>query len=436
MRLAHGHSVGRGGHCASRSGQQAVHRYLVPRRSQEVGNPDNGRVALYPLSVSTLSESPFSAGSSVLIVHSSAELYGADRACLTVASATIAAGLNAHVVVPEAGPLLPLLEAAGATVHILDPLILRRAELRGFRAVRTIALWPITVLRLRRFARQFRFDLVHSNCAPTVGGALLSRWWRVPHVWHVHEIFEDHRATRIVFEWLLSHADVVLAASGAVKNQFRSPSLKARCRVAYTGAEVPSDIVGVTPLDRSPAQLVCVGRLNQWKGQDVLIQAVGLLRNRAVDVRLKLVGDVFASEHHFREQLRELVVGLGLDGIVAFLGERRDALQLIAEADIVIVPSAQPEPFGIVVVEAMAFGRPIVATDAGGPREIITSGHDGILVPPRDAVALADAIDTLIHNSAEARRLGANAQLTATRFRPDGMAERVLETYRELLGVK
>lgn len=376
-----------------------------------------------------------SAHPSVLLVHSSAELYGSDRACLTVATAAVSAGFDTHVILPSNGSLEPLLEDAGATVHILDPLILRRAELRGFRAVRTVVLWPATVLGLRRFSRRFRFDLVHSNCAPTVGGALLAHWWDVPHVWHVHEIFENQRTARVVFERLLSHADVILAASNAVSNQFRSPSVRARCRVAYTGAEVPDDIVTVSPLDRSPAELVCVGRLNGSKGQDFLIQAISLLRNRGVDVRLKLVGDVFASENHFREQLEELVARLSLNDFVSFMGERRDALQLIASADIVVVPSAHPEAFGIVVVEAMALGRPVVATNVGGPSEIVTAGHDGLLVAPRDAAALAVAISSLIDNPAEARRLGKNSQLTAERFRPAGLADRVLETYRDLLGV-
>jgi glycosyltransferase involved in cell wall biosynthesis len=378
---------------------------------------------------------PSSTKSTILLVHASAELYGSDRACLTIASGAVAAGFEMHVIVPTKGPLIPLLESAGATVHILDPLILRRAELRGLDAFRTVARWPATVLRLRRFSRQLRFDLVHSNCAPTVGGALLARWWGVPHIWHVHEIFEDQRSARIVFERLLSSADVLLVASGAVANQFRSQALKARCRVVYTGGDVPADIVGVNPLSRSPVELICVGRLNQWKGQEFLIQAVGALRERGVDVDLKLVGDVYAAEHHFREQLEQLVTRLGLDSFVTLLGERRDALHLIAEADIVVVPSAQPEPFGIVVVEAMALGRPIVATDAGGPREMITSGEDGILVAPRDATALANAIEKLVTDPSDGRRLGINARTTAQRFSTAEMTRSVLAMYHMLLNI-
>ncbi|HEY5194057.1 MAG TPA: glycosyltransferase family 4 protein [Solirubrobacteraceae bacterium] len=373
---------------------------------------------------------------SVLLVHASAELYGSDRACLTMASAAVTAGLDTHVIVPTVGPLVARLETAGADVHILDPLILRRSELHGLRALGTIARWPATVLALRRLSRQFRFDLVHSNCAPTIGGAFLAHWWDVPHVWHVHEIFEDQRIARVVFERLLTHADVVVAASRSISDQFQSDALRDRCRVVYTGGEVPPEIVCAHPLNGSPVELICVGRLNHWKGQDFLIHAVDILRGRGMDINLKLVGEVFASQNHFRQQLEELVTTLELTASVSFLGERRDALQLMANADIVVVPSSQPEPFGIVLIEAMALGRPVVATDAGGPREIVTTGHDGLLVTPGNATALADAIGQLVEDPDNARRLGSNARLTAKKFTPRTLADHALSIYDELLDVK
>ena len=155
-----------------------------------------------------------------------------------------------------------------------------------------------------------------------------------------------------------------------------------------------------------------------------------------MDINLKLVGEVFASQNHFRQQLEELVTTLELTASVSFLGERRDALQLMANADIVVVPSSQPEPFGIVLIEAMALGRPVVATDAGGPREIVTTGHDGLLVTPGNATALADAIGQLVEDPDNARRLGSNARLTAKKFTPRTLADHALSIYDELLDVK
>jgi len=370
----------------------------------------------------------------LLIVHASADLYGSDRACLAIARAA-AAEYDVHVVVPWRGPLVARLQEVGATTYVFDPLVLRRSELRGRRALTTPFRWARALVGLRRFARRGRFDVVHSNCITTVGGRYLARRWRAPHVWHVHELFADDGVARRLFERLLRDADRIVAASSAVASQFHSPELRARCVVAHTGADVPETISRSVPLTHAPAHIVCVGRLNAWKGQGDLIAAVGLLRDEGVDVRLGLVGDVFADEHHFRDRLVAQVRALGLDERVSFLGERADALELMGAADVVVIPSASPEPFGMVVVEAMALGRPVIATAAGGPQEVVTDGVDGILVPPRDPRQMANAIAGLLADSARARKLGATAATTAARFSSAAMADRVLETYRELLAV-
>ena len=187
------------------------------------------------------------------------------------------------------------------------------------------------------------------------------------------------------------------------------------------------------PLATNRVELICVGRFNQWKGQEYLIRAIGLLRDRGIIVTLSLVGDVYANEVHFRQQLVSLIEALDLKDTIHLLGERRDAHDLMAQADIVVVPSALAEPFGIVVVEAMALGRPLIATDAGGPSEIVTSGHDGLLVHLRDAPALAEAISRLMIDPAMARELGINAKKTAQRFTYTALADTVVASYDRLL---
>lgn len=384
-------------------------------------------------SVAQCASTPLSEPARILFVHSSAELYGSDRACLAMAKAAAASGFATYVLLPCQGPLVPLLRSAGCTVYTFDPLVLRRADLHGLRLLLVIPQWLSALVRLYRFSRRTRADLVHSNCMPTLGGAFLARSWQVPHIWHVHEIFSENRIAAAFFERLLRTADVILAASGAVVSQFRSSSLRQKARVAYTGASVPKDVKRTVPLQGEVPEVICVGRISGWKGQRVLIQAVGQLRDHGTKVRLTLVGDVFRSEHHSRKQLEELVTALGLERQVAFLGERRDALDLIGRADIVVVPSLRAEPFGMVIVEAMALGRPVIATSAGGPLEIVTPGYDGLLVAPGDEAALAEAIAGLIEHPDEGRRLGENAIATAARFTPEGMTQQVLSAYRQAL---
>lgn len=370
----------------------------------------------------------------LLIVHASADRYGSDLACLRIAVAAKTAGWDVDVVIPNDGPLVADLTAAGIVPVILDPLVLRRADLRGVRAATAPLRWLLAAARLRRWAKQRpRYDVVHSNCAPTLGGALLARQWRAAHVWHVHEIFTG-RLQRRVFDALLTRsADIVLTCSSAAADQFPRLTATKRVRVVYTGVDVPAGVPTTEPLSNGDPTVVCVGRLNGWKGQPVLVDAIGRLTARGVGVRSQLVGSVFRGERHFEDRLRRQVDDLGLRQRVELLGERRDALDIVAAADIAVLATTRPEPFGMALVEAMALGRPVVASAAGGPTEYITDGVDGFLVPPGDPRALADAVQRLIDDPDLARRVGTAARSRVAGLTTARMTEAVLSAYDDVL---
>jgi glycosyltransferase involved in cell wall biosynthesis len=170
------------------------------------------------------------------------------------------------------------------------------------------------------------------------------------------------------------------------------------------------------PLTRDPTTVVCVGRLNRWKGQDVLVRAIGELRDQGRTVRCQLVGGAFVTDQEVERNLVQLVDGMGLGDQVELLGDLADPSVVVANADIAVVPSKVAEPFGKVVVEAMALGRPIVATAAGGPLEVINDELNGLLVPPDDAVALAKAIARYLDDPVWARGLGRAARVRAQDF--------------------
>jgi glycosyltransferase involved in cell wall biosynthesis len=369
---------------------------------------------------------------SVLFVHGSSDLYGADLACVYVAEAAVDKGWDVTVTVPWDGPLIGRLQAAGAEVTMLDPLKLRRADLAPGQLPSTASRWARSWRRLRQLGDERRRDLVYTTTAPTIGGLVLARRWRAPHVYHVHELFWQPRPLVAVFERVLDRADLVICCSTAVAEQFRRQGLRAKCVVAPTGATVPIGLHERTPFERPGCKVACVARLNEWKGQEVLIDAAARLRPELPGLRVHLVGDVYRGQAFHREQLMTQVRGLGLDDVVVFEGERRDAAQIVADSDVFVLPSRRPEPFGMALVEAMLLGRPVVATDAGGPKEIVTHGRDGLLVPPNDAGALAQALRQLHADPARAVRLGEHARHRAAELSPDRMVERVLEAFERL----
>ena len=366
-------------------------------------------------------------------MHASAERYGSDTACARIAEAATDNGWDVAALLPYEGPLCGELRGLGVAVTVLDPIVLRRADLRGWRAGLLPLRWSRSAKSLHSFLRNGpSYDVVHTNCAPTVGGLLIARWSRAKHVWYVHEIFPEGIQRRVFDQLLRRSADIVLACSRAALDQFPGVVAAGIGRVAHTGIEI-AHVPTTEPMVRPAPVVVCVGRLNAWKGQEVLVDAMGILLGRGVDLRAELVGSYFRDQSQYEDRLRAQVQRLGLVGHVEFLGERTDALEIVARADISVTPSTQPEPFGTALVEAMALGRPVVASAGGGPTEIINDGEDGLLVPPGDVVALADALQRLIEAPEFARALGAQARVRAADFSSRSMTKVVLASYEELL---
>jgi glycosyltransferase involved in cell wall biosynthesis len=166
-----------------------------------------------------------------------------------------------------------------------------------------------------------------------------------------------------------------------------------------------------------------IAQITPWKGQDVAIRALAEVRRRHTDARLVLIGEVkFTSRstrydnHAYMTQLRALVTELGLEDAVIFTGHEDDMPMVMRALDIILLPSWE-EPFGRVVTEGMAAGRPVIATTVGGPAETITDGFDGLLAPPREPAAWAAAINRLLDDPKEARRIGETARESASGYK-------------------
>lgn len=150
--------------------------------------------------------------------------------------------------------------------------------------------------------------------------------------------------------------------------------------------------------------VVLAGRLSPWKGQEDLIRAAPSILAAQPDTYFLLAG--IEDEAGERARLEQLIAGLGLGQRVLLLGYRQDVPALFAAADVVTMPSHE-EPFGLVALEAMAMGKPVVATRAGGVPDFLVDGEMGYLIEPHDTAALARSILRLLGDPARAREMGA-----------------------------
>lgn len=379
----------------------------------------------------------------ILYVNNSADLYGASRALLRVLPPLRDRGFEPVVVVPERGPLQERIEALGMKV-IVDPglSIVDRARLKSWRALGFFLGFPFSVLRFFNLIRRERIALVHTNTAVMPSPALAAWLAGVPHVWHMREIFDEFRSGwKLYWRYLHAFSTRIPCMSEAIAAQFPN---RAKTRVLFDGLpleEYPRAAVNLRAEAKARFQLGpepvigCVGRIKFGrKGQEVLVQAAALLKQRGLKAKLLLVGAPAPGNEEHGERLRQLIHDLGLTADVALPGELADPKPAYAAMDIFVLPSAQAEPFGLVVLEAMAMGCPVVATAIGGPLSIVAEGETGFLVPPGDAQVLADRLEVLLRDAAlRERMMAAGRTRLETKFSFYNTVNELEALYREVL---
>ena len=190
------------------------------------------------------------------------------------------------------------------------------------------------------------------------------------------------------------------------------PLLARRTSVIYNGVPDNGALPDHARDADDPITLALVGRLSPRKGIDVAVEAAAILRDQGRDLRLELCGSIFPGYEWYEEQLQTQVSERRLQGSVHFRGYVERPAEVLLSSDIVLVPS-RTEPFGNVTVEAMLAQRPVIASDIQGPAEIVRDGVTGMLVPPNDPRALADAIARLADDPEFGAALAANGRRDA-----------------------
>lgn len=250
-------------------------------------------------------------------------------------------------------------------------------------------------LELIAAIRRERIDLVYMNPGLVDYAAIAAIATRVPLICH-------HRATprlRAGTRFLTRFVDRSICISKFVRARMEPQSRCAEFRLVYDGVAVPEQQPERKPRpgDRVVA---CVGRLADWKGQHVLVRAAPQVLREVPDTRFVLAGTSVSEESDaYERHLRELVKEFDLGGAVEFAGHVSDIDRCYREDfDVVVHTSVRGEPFGLVLIEAMAAGLPIVASDSGACREIIEHRRSGLLVKPDDPDALAVSLIELLQN--------------------------------------
>jgi glycosyltransferase involved in cell wall biosynthesis len=369
-----------------------------------------------------------------------ARLSGAEIALARMLPA-LAEHVDIRVILGEDGDLVERLQDAAISVEILALPAAARDTRKDTVTARGVGLAAGAetaryVASLRRRLRQLRPDILHTNSLKSAlyGGAA-GRAAGVPVLWHVRDrIAPDYlpgAAVRLVRAAAAVLPTAVVAPSEVTMATLpgRRPAIRA---VVADSVDPPPD-AGERSQDPHPFRVGIVGRLAQWKGQHVVIEAFAMAFP-AGPTELWLIGDAMFGEAAYVDRIRRQIESLDLAGRVELRGFRGDVWAELAQLDVLVHASISPEPFGQVVLEGMAAGLPVIAAVPGGPAEVMVDGVDGLLTPSGSVEALAAALVRLAGDPALRDRLGRNARTTAARYTPERTAQGLLEVYRQIAG--
>ena len=368
----------------------------------------------------------------VLFLHPSAERRGADRTLLQLVAAVDTSRWKPVVALPRRGPLIGDLEALGAEIEIGALGVIGQ----GFGPTRTLsflARLPMSAFFLWRLLRRHRPAVVHTHTTSVVGGALAARFLAgARHIWHIHRSL-PRRGLRAGLTARIVHSltDSVVCGTAAAKEalEARVPAIAPKCRIVR-GA-VDAHRVAAAPgarealrmsigLEEDAPLVVVVARLEPAKGHRMILDVAKRLRYTHPDTRFLFVGDPAPRHQGYLKALEAEIEDAQLKGIISRLPFQADVASVYAAADIVCVPSLQPDHIQMVALEAMAAGKPIIAADFPGTSEHIgsegtqgTTPH-GLLFEPGDIERLTWCIGTLSGDPQRRRAMADSARQAHT----------------------
>jgi glycosyltransferase involved in cell wall biosynthesis len=346
---------------------------------------------------------------------------GAFRSLLAMSSEIETWGYESVVVLPDTyrRATLPS-RTEPSRLHIVPiPLIQRGRSVPQYAG--DAATMLSSIRNLVGIIRRERVALVHANEILDVYAALAARIAGIPCVWHIRA---DLSSGPRMAAWLFPRiavslsTEIVVVSSSTYEHVFLRHGVESRkVSVIHDPGPDPATfhrgVSGSTvrrelATDDDTNLVVLIAKLEEPKGHEVLIRAAPLVLASFPNTRFVIVGGDLVGEHHRRyaERLRDLPRRIGVQDAVIFTGYRSDVPEVMAAADVVTHCSTYPDPFPGVVLQGMALGKAVIASNLGGPREQIEDGVSGILVRPGDPPALAEAICSLLGNPTRRASLG------------------------------
>ena len=324
------------------------------------------------------------------------------------------------VVLPSEGFLNEKLLKNGIETHILPVAVFSRSLVKPKDLLIFIKNVVYSIYIFDKIFKNRKIDIVHSNTLAVFSGAIWAKIRKIPHIWHVHEIIIKPKLVMQIYVILLDLlADKIIAISNAVKNNivnFR-PVLEKKIEIIWNSIEDKGkatnkeikELKRYLGLNNSTILVTLIGRINRWKGQHLFVNAAEYLEKYGYkNIKFLIVGGTPLGQKHFKESLLKKIINSSAMKKICILDYIENISVVLGATDICVIPSTEPEPFGIVALEAMSEKKPVIAAKHGGLPEIIKNEITGLLFTPNSAKELSIAIARLIENRVLSSKMGSS----------------------------
>ncbi|OGW83142.1 MAG: hypothetical protein A2987_04300 [Omnitrophica bacterium RIFCSPLOWO2_01_FULL_45_10] len=375
----------------------------------------------------------------LIFISHSAEYGGAEKNLLDIITNIDRDYYEVYLLFPREGLFEEEIRRRGIRCFIINYKYWVDPKPFSLRLLLNLPLNIIGAFRIVRLIKKIGIDMVYTNTCTVISGAIASFICGKPHLWHIHEHIGRRGGAFClpIFNGLIPKlihllSSHIIVNSAAVKDDFPK-AYQEKVSTIYYGFEIPADgpkdnekeeIKRRYGVEENEKIISVIGVICDRKGQREATLALSIIAKEKSNFRLLLAGKEYRSNRPYISELSAIISRNNLQGRMIFTGFIEDIKEIYAISDMLLVPSSA-EPFGRVVVEAMLYGVPVIATRVGGIPEIVEDGKTGILINSRGPEEIAAAILRLSGAPQEARRLVETARRTAIeRF---GMARMMFE---------
>ena len=379
---------------------------------------------------------------SILYVNHVSNIGGAETSLIDIID-NISSKYGIIVACPDSGDLVAKLRQRDAEhVRIQGGVIIRT-----FNPLSLIAFayyFVINTVKLSHIIKSRKVRIIHANSfTACLFCSIPARIHSIPLVWHMRDLVKMRLFNKIFVSYAGSMANEVVATTTVMKNNLIFLGVKpekisiinngidlTKYNTSTTSREIIRKEFGIS----LHAPLIgIVGQLTAWKGHRDFIGAASIVVERYPSAKFLIVGKTIIGDSDYRLELEDLVAKFGLKRHIIFTGFRTDMSNVMAALDI-LVNASWKEPFGRTIVESMAAGKPVIATNAGGVPEIIENEVDGILVPPRNPQRLADGVLKILNDPELGRKIGdAGGKTVRQKFSLERQMRKIEKLYENVL---